>query len=433
MKNTVFIIGLGAAGLMAAGSASEAGASVTGLERNPQPGRKVLISGKGRCNVTNSGDLQDFIQAFGKKGQFLYGALTRFTRDDLLSFFSRAGVETITERGGRIFPASELSTDILKALVKYALAHEAKLCYSCPVERIVVAKGKVTGVISSNGQMAASAVILTAGGSSYPGTGSDGSGYRLAREAGHTIITPLPSLTSLETAEAWVPKLQGLSLKNVEITLRIRGKAVETKFGEMIFTHYGISGPIVLDMSRTLVEATRPELEKALQPQNPFQKALHVPPESEISLNLKPALSIEQLTARLQRDFDTGGKKFYASILKDLLPASLIPVIIDLSKIPRDKPGNQISKAERDHLIKLLTDLRMTVNGLRSFGEAIVTSGGVDLKEVDPRTMESKLIKGLYFAGEVLDLDAKTGGYNLQAAFSTGYLAGLNAAGSLSV
>ena len=427
-KNTVIVIGLGAAGLMASGSASEAGAAVIGMEKNPQPGRKVLISGKGRCNVTNSGDLQDFIQAFGKKGQFLYGALTRFTRDDLLAFFSRYGVETVTERGGRIFPVSELSADILNALVKHAKSNHSELNYSSPVDKIVIAKGKVIGVISRNLEIATDRVILTAGGSSYPGTGSDGEGYRLAAQAGHTIVTPLPSLTSLETREDWVPKLQGLSLKNVELTLKIKGKAVETKFGEMIFTHFGVSGPIVLDMSRTLVESIRPALEKAVQSHNPFQKALHVPEGAELSLNLKPALSLEQLTARLQRDFYTGGKKFYASILKDLLPASLIPVMIDLSGIPRDKAGNQISKKERDYLVQLLTNLPMTVSGLRSFTEAIVTSGGVSLKEVDPRTMESKLVKGLYFAGEVLDLDAKTGGYNLQAAFSTGYLAGVNAA-----
>ncbi|MFZ5918931.1 MAG: NAD(P)/FAD-dependent oxidoreductase [Chloroflexota bacterium] len=407
----VLVVGGGAAGLMAAGQAAQMGAETLLLEKMPRPGRKLGITGKGRCNLTNVAPLPDFITHFGENGRFLWQAFSRFFAADLLAFFDKLGVSTVTERGGRVFPASDRATEVVEALLRWV--HEAGVTVytRSPVERLLVEGGGVIGAVVAGRAFHSDAVIVATGGASYPGTGSTGDGYRLAGSVGHGIAPVRPALVPLETAGDVAPRLQGLSLRNVTVRLLVDGKLQAEAFGEMLFTHFGLSGPIVLSLSRQAVDALRLGQRVAL------------------SIDLKPALDESRLDARLLRDFDLNGKRQFHTLLKSLLPGKLIPVCIELTGISPDRVGHQISAQERRRLRAWLKDFRFEVSGHRSWNEAIITAGGVDTRQVDSRSMASRLVAGLYFAGEVLDVDADTGGYNLQAAFSTGWLAGRSAAG----
>lgn len=410
----IIVVGGGASGMMAAGRAAELGADVLLLEKMPRLGTKLRITGKGRCNLTNVANLQEFIRHFGPNGRFLYNAFSRFFVDDLRAFFERMGVPTVVERGGRVFPQSSQAADVAEALRRYCQGAGARVRYKTSVDRLLVEGGRVVGVGAGWDEFRARAVIIATGGASYPGTGSTGDGYRLAASVGHTVTPIRPALVPLETAEPWVPRMMGVSLRNVRATLYVDGKPVASEFGEMLFTHFGLSGPIILTLSRHPSLAARPTPQTRL----------------EVGVDLKPALSDAMLDARLRRDLDAYGKRAFRSIVKGLVPAKMVDVLVELSGVPGDKPAHQISAQERARLFGLLRDLRMTVVGQRPLREAIVTAGGVALDEVDPRTLESRLVSGLYFCGEVLDLDADTGGYNLQAAFSTGWVAGESAAKS---
>jgi predicted Rossmann fold flavoprotein len=407
----VIIVGAGAAGLMAAGQAAELGADTLLLEKMKRPGRKLRITGKGRCNLTNVVELEEFLQRFGANGVFLRQAFHQFFTPDLLAFFEELDVQTVTERGGRVFPVSEKAQDVVDALVHWVRKQGVSLQTHSPVERLLVEGDRIAGVMDSRERIYnAPTVVIATGGASYPATGSTGDGYRLAESVGHTIVPIRPALVPLETAGGIAERLQGLSLRNAAVRLRVDGKQQADAFGEMLFTHFGVSGPMILYLSKLAVDALRAG-----------QKV-------ELSIDLKPALDKKTLDARLLRDLDTQGKKHFQNLLKGLLPSKLIPVCIDLTGIPAHKVAHQITSEERTRLRNWLKDFRLKVIGHRPFEEAIVTAGGVALDEVDPRTMESRLVKGLYFAGEVLDIDANTGGFNLQAAFSTGWVAGRAAA-----
>ena len=403
----VIVIGAGAAGLMAAGQAAAAGARVTVLEKNERPGKKLLITGKGRCNITNMEDMPDFINYIPGNGQFLYSSLSKFSNYDMVGFINDLGVETKVERGGRVFPVSDKAADVVNALVKFCRQQGVEFEFSAAVDKVTAENGRVAQVGLKDGRnYDADAVILATGGASYPGTGSTGDGYAIAKELGHTITPLKPTLIPLETAEEWVKELQGLSLKNVEITVFDGSKKVVSEFGEMLFTHFGISGPIILTISRPvtgLLEQGRPVTAK---------------------INLKPALTPEQLDDRIQRDFSKFVNKQFRNSLGELLPKSLIPVMVRLSGILEDKPVHQVSREERRRLAELIQGIPLTITRPRPLKEAIVTSGGISVKEINPKTMESKLVKGLYITGEVADIDGYTGGFNLQAAFSMGYAAG---------
>ena len=409
-QRQIVVIGAGAAGLMAAGQAASQGAKVTLLEKMDSPGRKLFISGKGRCNITNVAPINEFIEHFGLNGRFLRQAFHRYFSEDLLEFFHTQGVATITERGGRVFPASGLSSDVVNALVQWASHEGVKIWTASPVEEIIFEDGSVVGAKTAHAQLDADAVIIATGGASYPGTGSTGDGYKLAQQAGHKIIPIRPALVPLVTAGDVAKELQGLSLRNVAVTVWTNGKKTDSAFGEMLFTHFGISGPIILTLSRDIVDSLRAGKKVAL------------------SIDLKPALDDGKLDARLLRDLKELSNKQFKTILKELLPKTLIPVCSNLTAIPEDKVGHQINAQERKRLRTWLKDFRLEILDHRKFNQAIVTAGGVDTRQVDPKTMQSRLVKGLYFAGEVLDIDADTGGYNLQAAFSTGWLAGRSAA-----
>jgi len=406
------VVGGGASGMMAAGRAAELGATVSLLEKTPKLGNKLRITGKGRCNVTNVAPLEDFIDHFGANGRFLYGAFSRFFVDDLRAFFAQRGAPTVVERGGRVFPEANDADVIADALLAYLRVGGVQLRRRTRIDALLVKDGAIRGVACAEREFPAQAVIVATGGASYPGTGSTGDGYRLLEAVGHTIVPPRPALVPLVTAEPFVAGLQGLSLRHVRATLLLNGRALASEFGEMLFTHYGISGPIILSLSKRAAEAaTRGR--------------------AEIAIDLKPALNDEQLDARLRRDFDQFGRRSYHRLLAELLPRLLIPVFLELTGIAPDKPGNQITAEERGRLFRLLRDFRLTIVGSRPIAEAIITAGGVAVNELDPRTMQSRLVRGLYCCGEVIDIDADTGGYNLQAAFSTGYLAGEAAAHAL--
>ena len=422
----VIVVGGGAAGLMAAGQSASQGAKTLLLEKMARPGRKLRITGKGRCNLTNLAPLYQFIAHFGPNGRFLRQAFSQFSASDLLALFEELGVRTVAERGGRVFPASGQAQDVVDALVRWVGERGVTLRTRSPVERLLVDGGRVTGVQVSHASnrkgepsagrpsggrvYRAGAVVIATGGASYPATGSTGDGYRLARSVGHAIVPIRPALVPLETAGDLAPRLQGLSLRNVAVRMSTNGERRAERFGEMLFTHFGVSGPIILSLSKHAVDAMR------------------LGQEVGLSIDLKPALDEQKLDARLLRDLDAHGKQQFRALLRGLLPRKLIPVCIDLMGIPPHKPGNQITAEERGRLRTWLKDFHLEVIGYRPFTEAIITAGGVDTKEVDPRTMGSRLVKGLYFAGEVLDMDADTGGYNLQAAFSTGWVAGRSAA-----
>jgi predicted Rossmann fold flavoprotein len=409
MTKQVIVVGGGASGMMAAGRAAECGAEVLLLEKTPRLGNKLRLTGKGRCNLTNKAEFAEFIAHFGETGCFLYGAFSRFFVEDLIAFFHQRGVSTVVERGGRVFPASNDAQQVADALEHYLETSGVRIQRRCPVERLLIVDKQIQGVQAGGRTILGAAVILATGGASYPRTGSSGDGYRLAAEAGHRIVPIRPALVPLVTKEPWVRALQGLSLRNVQGTLLLDDKPIHQEFGEMLFTHFGVSGPIVLTLSK-----------KAVDSMSQGQVSL--------SINLKPALTAEELDERVRRALDAHGRQRWHNFLDEFLPRKMIPVFVALLGIPADKPAHQITTTERKRLVALLQDLRVTIIGSRPLSEAIVTAGGVDTREINPRTMESRLVKGLYFCGEVIDVDADTGGYNLQAAFSTGYLAGESAA-----
>jgi predicted Rossmann fold flavoprotein len=395
---------------MAAGQAAGLGAETLLLEKMARPGRKLRITGKGRCNLTNVTPVSEFITHFGPNGRFLRQALSWFSASELVTFFGELGVRTVTERGGRVFPASGQAQDVVDALVRWIRKRGVTVQTQSPVERLLVEGGRVVGVLAAGRVYRADATIIATGGASYPATGSTGDGYRLAASVGHTIVSIRPALVPLETAGNIAPRLQGLSLRHVTVRVWVNGKKRAEQFGEMLFTHFGLSGPIILSLSKQVVDALR------------------LGQSVTISIDLKPALDEPKLDARLLRDLDGFGKQQFRTLLKGLLPRKLIPVCIDATSIPPDKAGHQITAQERKRLRTWLKDFRLKVTGHRPLAEAIITAGGVDTREVNPRTMASRLVEGLYFAGEVLDVDADTGGYNLQAAFSTGWVAGRSAA-----
>lgn len=408
----VLVIGGGAAGLLAGITAAQNGAQTVILEKMRHPGKKILITGKGRCNITNNCDLQEIIKNIPGNGRFLNSALRRFTNQDIVQLLEDNGLPTKVERGGRVFPVSDKAADVVDTLVKIYKNYGGRLLTDCKVKSITAEFGKITGAVTADGQkFAADAVILAAGGSSYPGTGSDGSGVKLAKALGHTIVPLAPSLVPLESDSPYISDLQGLSLRNIEGTVYADGKKIGSEFGEMLFTHFGVSGPIILSLSKCVAEA--------------FAKGAQ---DVELAIDLKPALDKDKLDARLQRDFTQYSRKQMPNGMKDLLPQRLIAPVLDQAFIDEEKFVNQLSRAERRRLVDVLKAFTVPITGTRPIAEAIVTAGGVSLKEIDPKTMESKLIKGLFFAGEVMDIDGYTGGYNLQAAFSTGYAAGTFAA-----
>lgn len=408
----VLVIGGGAAGLLAGIAAAQNGAQTVILEKMRRPGKKILITGKGRCNITNNCDLQEIIKNIPGNGRFLNSALRRFTNQDIVQLLEDNGLPTKVERGGRVFPVSDKASDVVDTLVKIYKNYGGRLLTDCKVKSITAEFGKITGAVTADGQkFTADTVILAAGGSSYPGTGSDGSGVKLAKALGHTIVPLAPSLVPLESDSPYIAGLQGLSLRNIEGTVYADGKKIGSEFGEMLFTHFGVSGPIILSLSKCVAEA--------------FAKGAQ---DVELAIDLKPALDKEKLDARLQRDFTQYSRKQMPNGMKDLLPQRLIAPVLDQAFIDEEKFVNQLSRAERRRLADVLKAFTVPITGTRPIAEAIVTAGGVSLKEIDPKTMESKLIKGLFFAGEVMDIDGYTGGYNLQAAFSTGYAAGTFAA-----
>ena len=409
MKRVV-VIGGGAAGLMAAVIAGREGAKVTLLEKMNYVGKKMGITGKGRCNITNACDMSDFIKNTPGNGKFLYGAYERFTNEDLLQLLHDAGLETKVERGGRVFPASDSALDVRNTFMKLMKHYGVDVHLEEPVKKLLVDDGVVTGVVTDKETYHADAVVIATGGKSYPATGSTGDGYILAAQVGHKITDIRPSLVPIVTEESWVKDLMGLSLRNVELSVVAKNKVQAKMFGEMMFTHFGITGPIVLSLSHTVGKLMRKKNIGTIG----------------LDINLKPALSPETLDKRLQKDFVLYSKKQLINGMKDLLPSRLIQLIIELAGIDPQKPINQISKEERQQIGYMLQHMPLTVKGLRPVEEAIVTAGGISLKEFNPKTMESKLVKGLYGAGEVLDIDAFTGGYNLQAAFSTGYVAAMH-------
>jgi predicted Rossmann fold flavoprotein len=415
----VVVVGAGAAGLMASGQAAAAGVPALLLERTGFLATKLRITGKGRCNLTNTADLDEFLAHFAFPDEahesrfFLRNAFARFFSPDLVAFFDNLGVPTVVERGGRVFPVSNDARQVAEALVRFARGQGVEIRSRSRVSRLLCDASYVQGVqLESGEQLKAGAVVIATGGASYPKTGSSGDGYRLAKQVGHSIIPVRPALVPLVVSGSEPRAMMGLSLRNVEVRLLLDGQEFVREFGEMLFTHYGVSGPIILTLSGPAVV----RLGKG-----------HL----EMSVNLKPALSPEKLDARLQRDLDRFGKRAYRTLLKGLLPQKMIEVVIARTGIPPDKPGHQITAEERGRLRELLHDFRLTIVGHRPLEEAIVTAGGVDTRQVDPRTMASRLVQGLYFAGEVLNVQADTGGYNLQAAFSMGYVAGWAAARSI--
>lgn len=402
----IIVVGGGCAGMMAAIKAAEHGAQVTLFEKMPRVGRKLGITGKGRCNLTNTADVAEVVKNIPGNGKFLFSALKKFSPVDTVNFFESLGVKTKVERGGRVFPVSDDAKEVIDALLRRLAELGVDVRTNSPVTEIIAEDKKIRGVLVNGTICAADVVILATGGASYPATGSSGDGFKFARQLGHTVTEILPALVPLETEEDFVKDLQGLSLKNVRVKLLSDGKRVAEQFGEMLFTHFGVSGPIILTLSR---QAAR------LLAYNKFV---------ELEINLKPALTPEQLDARILRDFDKFKRKAIKNALVELLPAKLIPIILDLSYLPEDKRVDEITATERRRLIEILRGLPLTITKTRPIEEAIVTAGGVSTKELDPRTMQSKIVDDLFIVGEVADVDGFTGGYNLQAAWSMGNAAG---------
>ena len=404
--NKVIVVGAGAAGMMAAYFAAKNKNKVTLIEKNEKTGKKIYITGKGRCNITNACDVEDLFANVMSNKKFLYSAFYGFTNSDVIDFFENHGIKTKIERGNRVFPVSDHSSDVISALERALKEQNVDILLNTCVEKIECEDSQVTGVVLCGGRkIEADAVIVATGGMSYQATGSTGDGYRFAEESGHKVTECTPSLVPFNAQEEWVAKLQGLSLKNVLVTIYDGRKKLYEDFGEMLFTHFGVSGPLILSASAAIKQNT---IKKPLQ----------------MFIDLKPALSYEALDKRILREFDDAKNKQFKNSINKLLPSKMIPVIIGLSGIDPDKKVNEISKGEREGLVNLLKKLPVTLNGTRQWNEAIVTKGGISTKDINPSTMESKIVKNLYFAGEVLDLDALTGGYNLQIAWSTGALAG---------
>ncbi len=398
------VIGGGPAGMIGSGRAGEKGAKVILLERNPGIGAKLLITGKGRCNITNHcDDWRDFIAKFGSNGKFLIKAINKFGINETMNFFQNYGVDLKVEEGNRVFPVSDLALDVLKALIKYMKTNNVAVKTSAVVRKINFKDGKITTVELTTGEkFSAQNYLLAVGGKSYPATGSKGDGYSWLEKMGHTIIKPKPALVPILVKEKFIKSLQGLSLKNVEISLWQGQKLINKKFGEALFTDRGMTGPIILTLSRDVLPGEKYELK----------------------IDFKPALNSEQLDQRILNDFKKYNNKQFKNCLDDLLPQRAIPVFLQLLEIDPEKKVNLITKEERKKIIDLLKNFTLNVSGLGGWEEAIITAGGVSLKEVDPNSMRSKIIDNLYFAGEILDLDGPTGGYNLQECWSTGFLAG---------
>lgn len=406
MKKIV-VVGGGAAGMMAAIKAAERGNRVILIEKNEKLGKKLFITGKGRCNVTTYKDIEDIIKHIPGNPSFMYSSLYTFTNQDLIKMIEDKGVKLKVERGDRVFPESDKSSDIIKCFERYLKENNVEILLNTAVKDILTEDSKVIGVeLDVNRSIKCDAVILATGGMSYPLTGSTGDGYEFLRRLGHTIMPIKPALVPLVTKEKWIKDLMGLSLKNVELTVKNNNKTIYNDFGEMLFTHFGISGPIVLSASRKISDI--------------------LPKEVEVFIDLKPALDYNELDKRILKDFEKFKNKHFKNALDELLPSKLIPVVVALSGISPDKPVNSISKDERSKLVRLLKEFKVTVIGTRPIEEAIITRGGVNVKEINPSTMESKIIKDLYVVGELLDVDAETGGFNLQIAFSTGYCAGIS-------
>ena len=407
--NKILVVGGGAAGMMAAVTAARNGKKVRLIEKNEKLGKKLFITGKGRCNITNAADIEDLFSAVVSNPKFLYSSFYSLTNDQVIDFFEELGVKTKVERGGRVFPESDHSSDVIRALEQEMKRLGVEIRLRAEAEEILAEDGRVTGVrLSSGKELHADAVIIATGGISYPSTGSTGDGYRFARECGHKVADLSPALVPMEVKEWYARELMGLSLRNVEIRITDGKKKLYEEFGEMLFTHYGVTGPVILSASSIVGKKLK---------EHPL--TLHI--------DLKPALTEEQLDKRMLREFEANHNRQFKNAVDSLFPSKLKPVIVELSGIQEDKKVNEVTKEERLHFVRLIKDFSMTLTGMRGYNEAIITKGGVSVKEIDPGTMESKLVNGLYFAGEVLDLDAVTGGYNLQIAWSTGYLAGLNA------
>lgn len=402
----VIIVGGGPAGMMAAGTAAQNGFSVALIEKNTRLGRKLMITGKGRCNITNQCDVQTLISSVPSNGRFLYSAVTQFTPQDAMAFFEKIGVPVKTERGNRVFPQSDKAVDVVDAMAAFVKKSGVHV-YTGDVQKLILKDGAVCGVITKeNEEFLSNAVVVACGGVSYPGTGSTGGGYILARQAGHTVTQLRPSLVPLVSNDTDCSKMQGLSLKNISILVYDTKKkqTIYTDFGEMLFTHFGVSGPVILSASSHMRDM--------------------MPNRYEILIDLKPALTLEQLDMRLQRDFEKNLNKDFANSLSGLLPHKMIDVMVQKSDIEPSTKCNQITKEQRREFAMLLKGYKVSVQSFRPIDEAIVTSGGVAVNEINPKTMASKLVKGLYFAGEVIDVDAYTGGFNLQIAYATGRLAG---------
>ncbi len=413
-NNDVVVIGAGAAGIMAALIAARNGAKVVLIEKNKSIGRKLAITGAGRCNVTNYSDINELVANIPGNGRFLFSAFRSFSPESLMDFIqNELGTPLKIERGNRVFPESDKAQDIVGAFYQGLKNYGVEIITETKVTGIIVsAENRIHGVKIEDGtDIKSQVVIIATGGLSYPGTGSTGDGYKFAKEMGHTVTELTPALIPLETRETWVKDLEGLSLINVEVTSFYQGKKLQSEFGEMIFTGFGLSGPIILSLSRAIAPLV-----------------LKKPDSVIINIDLKPALSEDELDLRVQRDFAKSVRKIYKNSLDDLLPKKLIPVIIELSGINPMKPVHQITKEERSELVYILKNLRFTITRPRPIAEAIVTAGGINIKEINPGTMESKMVPGLYFVGEVVDVDGYTGGFNLQIAFSMGYAAGMEAA-----
>ncbi len=405
MKKVV-VIGAGAAGMVAAATAANRGLDVVLVEKNHRVGRKLLITGKGRCNITNDCDIEELIENVPTNGKFLYSAFYTFTNDNVKDMFEKLGVKLKTERGKRVFPQSDKAHDVVDALEKMIKSQKVKLILDTKVDKIITKENKIEKVILNNKkEIKCDAVIVATGGLSYPRTGSTGDGYKFAKDIGHTIVSTKPSLIGIELQEKYVAELEKLSLRNIEISVyNSKNKKIYDDFGELEFTSYGLDGPTIKSASCRMKDTTKENY--------------------KISIDLKPALDEEKLDKRIQKDFQKYTNKKFENALDDLLPKKLIPIIIKLSEIDKDTVVHQISREQRKSLVKLLKNFTFTVKRYRPIDEAIITSGGIKVSEINASTMESKLVEGLFFAGEIIDVDAYTGGFNLQIAFSTGYLAG---------
>ena len=395
--------------MMAAVTAARNGGEVLLIEKNEKLGKKLFITGKGRCNITNSADIEDLFSAVVSNPKFLYSGFYSLTNDQVIDFFEGLGVKTKVERGGRVFPESDHSSDVIRALEQEMKRLGVEVSLQSEVKEILTGEGRAKGVLLSSGKkLYGDAVIIATGGISYPSTGSTGDGYRFARSCGHKVTDLFPSLVPMEVKEWYAKELMGLSLRNIEIRITDGKKSLYEEFGEMLFTHYGVTGPVILSASSIVGKLLKER-------------------ELKLHIDLKPALTEEQLDKRVLREFEANHNRQFKNAVDSLFPTKLKPVVIELSGIPEEKKVNEITKEERKHFVHLIKDFNMTLTGLRGYNAAVITKGGVSVKEIDPGAMESKLVKELYFAGEVLDLDAVTGGYNLQIAWSTGYLAGLSA------